>query len=560
MKIALLQARYVTGKVRENARRLIDRTLEATRAGALLCVAPELALSGPNPQDLLLIPNFVTECGKILQEMAAELAAVAQSDAENAIVGGPALLLGAPVPNHTPLGQPVHNCAVLLHEGKVRVISRKVLLSHNDGLQERRYFERGIRCGTLDFAGWRFAVFMAEDMSNMPDIGSERRLNDHNPVAECMMAGADAMICLSSLFYSPKGAAHQENLLARASSFYRVPVLYVNHSGGCGFNVFTGTSLGYGPDGALFARSEQFKEDTLLVNIATMKSTVAPACTDLARLWDCLVTGLKDYAKDANQNSAIVGLSGGMDSSLVAALAVEAFGPDKVLGVIMPSPFSSEASVTDALALAQNLGIRTQYVPIAPIMQAYEHSLADVFAHTSKDVTEENIQSRIRGNILMAFSNKFGGLVLCTGNKSEGAVGYCTLYGDAVGAIAPIGDVYKTRTYALAAYCNQKNNREVIPRSVFVKAPSAELRPEQKDSDSLPQYDVLDSILEKLVEENMSPHDIVAQGADKATVEQVVRMLFAAQFKRQQAPCAIQVSDRPFGTGWHMPANSILEI
>lgn len=560
MKIALLQGRYVTGRVRENARRLVDKTLEATRAGALLCVAPELALSGPDPQDLLLIPDFVAECYKILQDMAVELAAMDQSGMANYIVGGPALLLGAPVPNHTPLGQPVHNCAVLLHEGKVRIISRKVLLSHHDGLQERRYFERGMRSGTLDFSGWRFAVFMAEDMSNMPDFGSGRRLNDYNPVAECMAGGADAMICLSSLFYSPKSSARQENLLAAASSFYRVPVLYVNHSGGCGSRVFTGTSLAYGPDGALFARSQPFAEDTLLVNIATMKSSVAPGCVELERLWNCLVTGLRDYASDAKQSSAVIGLSGGMDSSLVAALAVEAFGPDNVLGIIMPSPFSSGGSETDALALAENLGIRTQRVPIAPMMRAYEQSMSDAFAGMPEGVTEENIQARIRGNILMAFSNKFGGLVLCTGNKSESAMGYCTLYGDAVGAIAPIGDIYKTKSYALATYCNRKNDKEIIPHSVFVKAPSAELRPGQKDSDSLPPYDVLDSILEKLVEENMSPNDIVERGADRATVERVVQMLFAAEFKRKQMPFAVQVSDRPFGAGWHMPVNSSLDI
>ena len=559
MKIALLQGRYVTGKVRENARRLVERTLEATRAGALLCVAPELALSGPNPRDLLLTPDFVTECYTVLQDMAAELASMDQSDMGNYIVGGPALLLGAPVPNPAPLGQPAHNCAVLLHEGKVRIISRKVLLSHHDGLQERRYFERGMHSGTLDFSGWRFAVFMAEDMSNMPDFGAGRRLNDHNPVAECMASGADAMICLSSLFYSPKAAARQENLLAAASSFYRVPVLYVNHSGGCGARVFTGSSLAYGTDGALFARSRPFKEDTLYVNIATMKSTVAVACTDLERLWNCLVTGLKDYAADANQRSAVVGLSGGMDSSLVAALAVEAFGPDNVLGLIMPSPYSSGESEADAAALAHNLGIQTHRIPIAALMHAYERSLTDVFSGPPTGVTEENIQARIRGNILMAFSNNFGGLVLCTGNKSESAMGYCTLYGDAAGALAPIGDIYKTRTYALAEYCNQKYNREIIPRSVFVKAPSAELRPGQKDSDSLPPYDVLDAILEKLIEGNMGPRHIVAQGADKATVERVVRLLFAAEFKREQMPFAIQVSDRPFGAGWHMPVNTLWE-
>lgn len=560
MKIALLQGRYPTGRIYENARSLIQRTIAATSDGAALCVAPELALCGADPRDLLLDKSFIAQCNTVLYEMAKELANYQKQDSEGSISVRPALLLGTPIPNLTPVGQPVHNCAALLVDGKVRIVSREVILSYQIGPSRQHYFEKDVQSETFDLSGWRFAVLMAADRAENPFWGIGSSISSHRPLLKNTTGKVDAIIFLSSIFYSPEASAAQEKFLAATAISYRVPVLQVNHAGGCGYRVFMGESQAYRPDGSLFARSTDLQEETLLVNIATYEGKVEKKSSDLSRVWQGIVVSLKDYANDAGKDTIIIGLSGGIDSSLVAALAAEAFGPKKVIGILMPSAYTSKESRNDALKLAHNLGLSVKEIPIHTLVDTYLESLAENFSGYSSDATEENIQSRIRGDILMALSNKLNALVVCTGNKSEAAMGYFTLYGDAVGALAPIGDIYKSQVYELARFFNNKNRKSLIPENVFVKEPSAELRADQKDSDTLPPYGLLDSVLKKLIEYNMSLAEIIATGVPPALARQVGKAVFGSDYKRRQMPPAICVSDRPFGTGWNMPVNFVPKI
>ena len=352
-------------------------------------------------------------------------------------------------------------------------------------------------------------------------------------------------------------------MLSRVAFRYRVSVLYANQVGGNDDLVFAGKSIAFDATGTLIARGRSFAEDIVMVDVAQATGTItAEPTSDEEQVWKALVLGTRDYARKCGFDGAVLGLSGGIDSALVAAVAAEALGPDKVLGVLMPSPHSSEGSVTDALALASSLGIATCTIPIGDLMHGFEASLAQAFAGCAADVTEENIQSRIRGNLLMALSNKQRRLLLTTGNKSELAVGYCTIYGDMAGGLAVIADLPKTLVYRVAHWLNERDTshrhegreaRETIPSAILTKEPSAELRPGQRDSDSLPPYDVLDGILERLVELRRSAADIVAEGYDVETVRKVLRLVCNAEFKRRQAPPGLKVTDRAFGTGWRMP-------
>jgi NAD+ synthase/NAD+ synthase (glutamine-hydrolysing) len=342
-------------------------------------------------------------------------------------------------------------------------------------------------------------------------------------------------------------------MLSSMARRHHVPLAYVNQYGGNDDLVFDGRSCAFNGAGAPIARGKGFAPDVVICDLSA--PPIAPAADVAAEseVWRALVLGTRDYARKCGFKDALLGLSGGIDSALTAAIAAEAFGPDHVLGVLMPSPFSSRGSIDDALALTRNLGIASLTLPIEPAMQAMESTLADAFAGSPRDVTEENIQARIRGNLLMALSNKRGALLLTTGNKSELAVGYCTLYGDMSGGLAVIADVPKTMVYRVARWVNEISGRPVIPEPTLTKAPSAELRPNQTDQDSLPPYEILDDILQRHIERHQPADEIVAAGFDRATVERVLRLVHAAEFKRKQAAPGLKVTDRAFGTGWRMP-------
>lgn len=549
MKIALLQIDSIVGDVIGNAARIAAAVRSAAALGAELCVTPELALCGYPPRDLLLQDDFVPACRRMLEKLAAELADL------------PPVLVGAPVANPSPVGNPMHNCAVLLQAGRVTVATRKVLLPNYDVFDERRYFESGVGCGVVTINGWRLGVTVCEDVWNDKTFWQEHRHYENDPVAELMAGGADAILNLSASPFTLGKQAMRERMLSRVAFRYRVFVLYANQVGGNDDLVFAGKSIALDPTGALVARGKAFEEDIVIVDIAQGTGSIAEdPPSEEEQIWRALVLGTRDYARKCGFSGAVLGLSGGIDSALVAAVAAQALGSANVLGILLPSPYSSAGSITDAEAVAGNLGIALQCVPIGSLMESFNSALAPAFEGLEQDVTEENIQSRIRGNILMAFSNKFGRLLLTTGNKSELSVGYCTIYGDMAGGLGVIADVPKTLVYRVARWLNGQRGQDIIPEAILSKAPSAELRPDQKDSDSLPAYDVLDAILERLVEQRRSPAEIVAEGYDAGTVQQVLRLVCHSEFKRRQAAPGIKVTDRAFGTGWRMPVAALIRL
>jgi len=543
LRIGMLQIDTTAGDLEGNAALIVRGALAAAERGAELVVTPELALMGYLPRDLLMSQGFVERAYRTLQRMAAEVRAA------------PALLVGLATMNPADIGRPLFNSAALVRDGAVGPLFHKTLLPTYDVFDEDRYFEAAREPGILNFGGWRLGISICEDVWNDRDFWQRRRYQ-HDPVESLVADGAEAILNLSaSPFYGGKQAL-REDMLGHMARRHQRPLVFVNQVGGNDDLIFDGQSCAFDAQGRLFSRTKAFAEDLIVVDLAAGASARPGAVAEHdftleAEIWNALVLGVRDYARKTHFQSALLGLSGGIDSSLTAAIACEALGPRNVLGVLMPSCYSSQGSIDDSLALARNLGIETLTLPISGIMGTYDAALQEAFADRGRDVTEENIQSRIRGNLLMALSNKFGSLLLTTGNKSEVAVGYCTLYGDMNGGLAVIADLPKTMVYRVARWGNQ--SRPEIPETVFTKPPSAELRPNQTDQDSLPPYDLLDQILELHVERSQSAEEIVAQGFDEATVRRVLRLVRNAEFKRKQAAPVLKVTSRAFGTGWRMP-------
>ncbi|MCC7418311.1 MAG: NAD+ synthase [Acidobacteria bacterium] len=541
MKIALLQINPTVGDLAGNAQLIADAAREAGRRGADLAVTPELALAGYLPRDLLLSAGFVRCCWEALAGLARELAS------------GPPVIVGVPEPNPSEEGRPLYNAGALLSAGRIGRRFRKALLPTYDVFDEDRYFEPFRGAQLLDLDGRRLGISICEDVWNDRDFFKRRRYH-HDPIEELIRAGAEAIVNLSASPFTVGKHQRREEMLGSMALKHHVPVVYVNQFGGNDDLVFDGRSCAFRSDGVPTARGRAFAEDVVICDID--RASPIDALGDPAaeqEIWEALVLGTRDYTRKCGFSRVVLGLSGGIDSALTAAIAVEALGAASVLGVLMPSPYSSQGSIDDALALAANLGIETLTLPIAPAMAAMEATLAGAFAGLPGDVTEENIQARIRGNLLMALSNKRGAMLLTTGNKSELAVGYCTLYGDMSGGLAVIADVPKTMVYRVSAWLNRARGRQIIPESTLTKAPSAELRPNQTDQDSLPPYDALDEILRRHVEQHQPAGEIVAAGFDGATVRRVLRLVRGAEFKRKQAAPGLKVTDRAFGTGWRMP-------
>ena len=537
MRLALLQLNPTVGDLAGNAERL-ERAVCALPAGVDLAVTPEMSVTGYPPRDLLLEPGFVARAADLGAELAARLR------------GRCPVLIGLPERNPAPQGRPLFNSAALLEEGRVARWVRKSLLPTYDVFDEDRYFEPSSGGETIPVAGRRVALSICEDAWNDGDFWLRRRYHV-DPIE--MAARADVLVNMSASPFAAGKQGLRERMLSSIARKHGLAVAYVNQVGGNDDLVFDGRSFVVSAHGELIARARSFHEDVLVVDLDRSGPGVAlPPIEDVEEeIYEALVLGTRDYARKCGFSRVLLGLSGGIDSALTAAVAAEAVGAANVLGVLMPSPYSSQGSIDDSLDLAGRLGIPTETLSIAPIMTAFDEALATPFAALPADVTEENIQARIRGNLLMALSNKFGALLLTTGNKSELAVGYCTLYGDMSGGLAVIADVPKTVVYRVAAWLNGR--REVIPPAVLTKAPSAELRPDQTDQDSLPPYDVLDGILERHVEQHESYEDIVRAGYDPSTVQRVLRLVRTAEFKRKQAAPGLKVTDRAFGSGWRMP-------
>lgn len=539
MRIALLQINPTAGDIAGNSSLIIQAARKAQLEGADLAVTPELALMGYLPRDLLMSQGFVRRSYAALASIAAEL-----KDA-------PPVLVGVATLNPSEMGRPLYNSAVLLRGGEVGPAFHKTLLPTYDVFDEDRYFEPAVGPQILELGGRKLGISICEDLWNDRDFWKRRRYH-HDPAEVLAKAGADAILNLSASPFTASKQILREDMLGHIAKRHGVPLVYVNQVGGNDDLIFDGRSCAFDGAGKLFARARGFAEDVVVADIGNGSGAVAEDDFEVeAEIWNALVIGVRDYARKTRFTKVLLGLSGGVDSALTAAIAADAMGPENVLGVMMPSVYSSQGSVDDSVELGEKLGIELMTLPIAEIMKMYDVVLADAFRGRAPDVTEENIQSRIRGNLLMALSNKFGSLLLTTGNKSEMSVGYCTLYGDMNGGLAVIADLPKMMVYRVSRWRNRR--KPDIPEAILTKAPSAELRPDQKDQDSLPPYDLLDEILERHVEQCQSLEEILAAGYDEATVRRVLRLVRIAEFKRKQAAPVLKVTSRAFGTGWRMP-------
>jgi NAD+ synthase/NAD+ synthase (glutamine-hydrolysing) len=546
VKIALGQINPTVGDFSGNAAKMIQFAVQARSAGAGLILFPELAVCGYPPRDLVERPSFVARGRATIERIAAE-------------TQGIAVICGTVTPADADSGKKVMNSAALLRDGKVEFIQSKMLLPTYDVFDEMRNFAPAKSQQLFNFCGKQMALTICEDAWNDKRFWN-RRMYGIDPVEELVRAGGNFVLNISaSPFWLGKRELRHDMLAAIAKN-QKVPVAMVNQVGGNDSLVFDGSSLVIAPDGTVIAQGKSFEEDLIYFDSQQLSGEIhAQIAGEEASAFEALVLGTRDYVRKCNFKQAIVGLSGGIDSALTASIAVGALGAENVVGVGMPGPYSSRGSIDDARELAKNLKIRFELLSIDEIDRSARRTLAPVFAGLPEDVTEENIQSRARGLLLMALSNKFGALVLSTGNKSELAVGYCTLYGDMVGGLAVISDVPKTMVYRLCAYVNSR--RKVIPEATIEKPPSAELRADQKDSDSLPPYDVLDTILEDFVEDMASAEQIArTHNFDLELVRRVIRMIERSEYKRQQAAPGIKISAKAFGYGRRFPIAAKSEV
>jgi NAD+ synthase (glutamine-hydrolysing) len=539
MRIGLAQLNTTVGDLSGNRRRILDAYATLVRDGAELVVFPELVVCGYPPRDLLFKRSFVPDVADSLAEIARSIGAV------------PALI-GTVEHNPSADGRRCFNSAAWCCNGQVIGFARKCLLPTYDVFDEDRYFEPASTPTTFAFGGRRVGVTICEDIWTDPRF-TTRQLYRVDPLKHLASQKLDVMLNLSASPWHHDKDGVRQALVTDASRTLGCPVVYVNAVGGNDELVFDGRSLVARPDGKIIAGLAAFREDTRVVDLDDPGPRLDPTFqqADLADIHAALVLGLRDYAHKSGFRRALVALSGGIDSAIVAELAVAALGKENVIGVSLPSSISSQHSRDDARILAENLEIRFETIGIAEAVAACESALGPVFAGRARDVTEENIQARVRGVLMMALSNKFGSLLLTTGNKSEVAVGYCTLYGDMCGGLAVISDVFKTQVYALARWINR--NREIIPLNTIEKPPSAELRPGQTDQDSLPPYDILDAILKGYVEEGLSRHDLISQGFDPALVQDVVRKVDLNEYKRKQAAPGLKITPLAFGVGRRIP-------
>jgi NAD+ synthase (glutamine-hydrolysing) len=539
VKIALGQINPTVGDFSGNADKIVEFAQRAQTAGASLVLFPELSVCGYPPRDLVERPSFVVRNREAIERIAAR-------------TRGIGVICGLVTPADADTGKSAMNSAALLEDGKLVFLQSKMLLPTYDVFDEMRNFAPARNQMLFPFCGQPMALTICEDAWNDKTFW-DKRLYTFDPVEALMQAGGKLLLNISaSPFWLGKRELRRDMLAAIARN-YRVPVVMVNQVGGNDSLVFDGSSLVLDGEGNVIAQGKSFEEDLICFDSERLTGEIHPQIEGQeASAYAALVLGTRDYVRKCGFSQALVGLSGGIDSALTAVIAAEAVGPANVLGVAMPGPYSSRGSIDDACALAANLGIGFQLLPITEITETFNRTLQSVFAGRKEDATEENIQSRARGMLLMALSNKFGALVLSTGNKSELGVGYCTLYGDMAGGLAVISDVPKTLVYGLARYVNSR--RPVIPQASLEKPPSAELRPNQKDSDSLPPYDILDPILEDYVEESRTAEQIAAtHGFDLAVVKRVIRMVDGSEYKRQQAAPGLKISGKAFGYGRRFP-------
>ena len=546
MQIALGQINPIVGDFAGNAAKIIDYAKRAKSQSAGLILFPELSVCGYPPRDLVERASFVDHNRQAAEHIAQE-------------TQGIAVICGLVTPAHAETGKSVMNSAALLMDGSIKFIQSKMLLPTYDVFDEMRNFAPARSQVLFPFCGKQIALTICEDAWNDKHFWN-RQLYSVDPVDALVRAGGNFVLNISaSPFWSNKRELRRD-MLATIAKNDHVPVVFVNQVGGNDSLIFDGSSMVFNREGKVIAQGKSFEEDLILFDSDTLTGEMHEQIAgEEASIYAALVLGTRDYVRKCGFNKAIIGLSGGIDSALTAVIAVDAIGAENVIGIGMPGPYSSDGSISDARELAKNLGIRFEVLKITETFEQYKSALRDVFKGYPEDVTEENIQSRIRGSLLMALSNKFGALVLSTGNKSELGVGYCTLYGDMAGGLAVIADVPKTLVYRLSRYANSR--KALIPLATLEKAPSAELRPGQKDTDSLPAYEVLDAILEDYIEQSHSAEEIARDhGFDLAAVKDVIRMVERNEYKRQQAAPGLKISPKAFGYGRRFPIAAKADI
>ena len=541
MKIALAQINPVIGDFNENCRKIVEYSNKAAASGCRLVIFPELAVSGYPPLDLLERTSFVEDHDRAIVEMVKELPGID-------------VMFGCFEQRDEGAGKPLYNSVFVIRSGEIIHRTRKRLLPSYDVFDENRYFEPGSMPGVYELEGLRIAVTVCEDIWH-DTIGDYQV----EPVSELIDSetkngkSIDLIINVSASPFHRGKSQIRDDIFSAMSRKFKIPFLYVNQVGGQDSLLFDGHSLALGIDGKIIAQARCFAEDMVTVDTKTWNGDIRDldGSDEIKAIYDALVMGIRDYVYKTGFSSVVLGLSGGIDSALTAALSVRALGPENVLGIALPSPYSSDDSLVDARELAANCGCRFEVLPIAGLFNEYKETLGHLFVGMDEDVTEQNIQARIRGNLLMALSNKLGNLLLTTGNKSELAVGYCTLYGDMSGGLAVISDVPKQLVYELAEFINK--DQEVIPVRTITKPPTAELRPDQCDQDDLPPYDLLDQILELYLEEGMGRSEIIAKGFDQPVVDDIVRRIRLNEYKRKQAPMGLKVTSKAFGFGRRLP-------
>lgn len=541
MKIAIAQLNYHIGNFEQNTAKIIANINKAKAEGADIVVFTELSVTGYYPHDLLERKEFIEQSDEALNRIAMHCDGIA------AVVGGPRI-------NPEPRGKKLFNSAFFMYDKAIQHVVNKSLLPTYDIFDEYRHFEPNKSFSVFDFKGQKIAITICEDLWDEQETQNEfgrEKLYQLSPLKELSALNPDLVINISASPFSFNQENFRKNILVKNAIKYQLPIVYANQVGAHTELIFDGGSVYLNKDGEIQEELKYFEEDFRVFDTESPVQNLQPKTDYIEKIYHALVLGIRDYFTKMGFKKATLGLSGGIDSALVVVLAVEALGKENVRVLLMPSRYSSDHSVDDALQLAKNLDIQYEIIPIQPMVDSFEQSLSETFRNLKSDITEENIQARTRGILLMAISNKFGNILLNTTNKSECAVGYGTLYGDMNGGLSVLGDVYKTDVFKMAKWINRE--QEIIPVNTIVKPPSAELRPDQKDTDSLPDYDMLDQILFDYIELNLSPAEIIAKGFDEYTVLRTVKMVNTNEYKRFQAPPILRISSKAFGFGRRMP-------
>jgi len=546
MKIALAQLNYHIGNFEKNLKKILDKIEQAKDEKVDLIVFAEMSVCGYPPQDLLENKNFIEKCSDAIEDILPN-------------TQGIGVIIGSPTINYHQKGKLLYNSALFIADGEVKFIQNKTLLPTYDIFDEYRYFEPNDKFSVVEYKGEKIAITICEDMWDFQPVEStfaRNQLYNISPMEKLMEYKPDFVVNISASPFSYTRIWGRKNVFIRHAKQNKLPVFMVNQVGAQTELIFDGGSMVVNPDGTIADELKLFQEDYRIYDLNEIKKSKHKKTIDedpnvIAKIHDALVLGVRDYFKKMNFTNATLGLSGGIDSAVALVIATKALGPDNLRVLLLPSKYSSGHSVSDAEKLAQNLGVRHDIVNIQDVVDSFNNSLKTIFKGLKEDITEENIQARARGTILMALSNKFGHILLNTSNKSEAAVGYGTLYGDMNGGLSVLGDVYKTDVYKLARYINREH--EIIPENTIIKPPSAELRPEQKDTDSLPDYDILDKILFEYIELQKTPEEIIESGWDKALIERVIKLVDTNEYKRYQAPPVLRISSKAFGAGRRMP-------